>query len=138
MKEILSLTDGQPVVEISKDSEIRFRMSQGRVFHEGLQFRLPGMVIETSGFVGLDRSLELTAEMPIPPRWYPNEKIRERLAGQRLRVPIGGTLDQPRIDKQGFQRQAGRMLEESAGRLIEGEINKQIDKQLGKFLDKLK
>jgi hypothetical protein len=138
LKEILALTDGQPVVEISKDSEIRFRMSQGRVFHEGLQFRLPGMVIETSGFVGLDRRLELTAEMPIPPRWYPNEKIRERLSGQRLRVPIGGTLDQPRIDKQAFQRQAGRLLEESAGRLIEGELNKQIDKQLGKFLDKLK
>ncbi len=138
LKELLALTDGQPVVEISKESEIRFRMSEGRVFHEGLQFRLPGMVIETSGFVGLDRRLELTAEMPIPPRWYPNEKVRERLAGQRLRVPIGGTLDQPRIDKQAFQQQAGRMLEESAGRLIEGEINKQIDKQLGKFLDKLK
>jgi translocation and assembly module TamB len=138
LRELLVLTEGQPVVEIDKESEIRFRVRQGRVYHEGLRLRLPGMVIETSGFVGLDRSLEMTAEMPIPPRWFPNERVREKLAGQRIRVPIGGTLDKPRLDKQGFQRQVAELVQESAGRLIEGEINKQIDKQLGRFLDKLK
>jgi hypothetical protein len=138
IRELLVLTDGQPVVEIAKESEIRFQVRQGRVYHEGLQLKLPGMVIETSGYVGLDRSLEMTAEMPIPPRWYPNERVRQQLAGQRIRVPIAGTLDKPRLDKQGFQRQVGQLVQESAGRLIEGELNKQIDKQLGRFLDKLK
>jgi hypothetical protein len=138
LQELLVLTENKPILEVARDSEVSFRVAGGRVYHENLRIRVPGATIITSGSVGFDRTLELMVETPLPKKWIPKDRIAEQLAGKTVKVPIGGTLDQPRLDKEELQRAIGRSVQESAGRVIEGEINKQIDKQLNRFLDKIR
>jgi hypothetical protein len=93
-------------VQLAEDAVVTFQMQDGRVYHEGLEFGLPGYRIRTSGWVGLDESLELMAEMPMPlPRDLPEDRpLLRALSGQTLRFPIVGTLEKPELDARVFGR----------------------------------
>jgi hypothetical protein len=138
VRELLVLTEGQPIIDLVGESEVPFRIVGGRVYHENLQVRLPGIVVKTSGSVGFDQTLDLLAEMPIPKRWLGSGEIGKQFEGKSIKVPIGGTLDHPKLDQKALQRAIGAEIKNSAGQSIEKEINKQIDKQLNKLFDKLK
>jgi hypothetical protein len=89
-------------VQLADESVVSFTLHEGRVFHEGLEFGLPGYRIRTSGSVGLDETLDLVAEIPVPlPKDLPEDRpLLRALSGQTLRIPIGGTFDQPRVQGQ--------------------------------------
>ena len=91
-------------MRITDEADIHFFVRDGRIHHEGLAFGLPevseDLVIRSSGSVGLDETLDLRVEIPIP-----LSLLRERNEGgepPRLRKPIvlvvRGTLDEPKVE----------------------------------------
>ena len=51
----------------------------GRIYHEGLELRFSDLTIRTSGSVGVDQSLALLAEMPVPPKWVASMPVAASL-----------------------------------------------------------
>jgi hypothetical protein len=70
-------------IRLADEAQVLFRLEDGRIHHEGMEFGLPELsrelLIRTSGSVGLDESLDLIVELP---------RIRTL-----LRELVGGTSD---------------------------------------------
>ena len=118
-------------VALSRESQIDVRLVQGRVYHRGLELAFPDVTVRTYGSVGLDESLAIMAEAPVPSKWIGNNALGQSLAGQTIRLPIAGTLHQPKIDAREVQRLAGRVVEDTAKGMLHKEIGRQLDKLFG-------
>ena len=114
-----------------QEQQVAYRMENGRVYHEGMTIYVGDVPVTTSGWVGLDESLDIVAEFPILDEWVQNEGALASLSGQVLQVPITGTLRQPNLDERALENLAGQTLGEAAGRLLEGELNRQLDRLFG-------
>jgi hypothetical protein len=110
------------------------------MYHEGMELIFPDLTIRTRGWVSLrdDQSISLLAELPIPPKWLAGDaRLRTALRNQTIRLPIGGTLSKPRLDRraveqasrQFIQRAAGN-VQRAVGNVIEDETNKLFDRLL--------
>jgi translocation and assembly module TamB len=118
-------------VRLTEEAQVPFRLVQGRVYHENLELNFPELTIRTRGSVGLDRSLMILAEMPVPPKWIGNNPLGTALEGQTISLPIGGTLDRPVIDQNELNRLAGQFIQNAAGRALERELGNQLNRLLG-------
>jgi len=105
-------------VRIADDAVVRFALVDGRIFHEGLAFGLPevssDLVIRTSGTVGLDETLDLAVEIPLPLNLLTDGPIARRLSERPLTLNVTGTLTEPKV---GLPQGEG-VLKELAGRLL--------------------
>lgn len=79
--------------------EVAVRLANGRVYHERMEFTAAGTVVVSSGSVGLDESLDLVIELPLSEKWLPRAARGTAEAGEPLRIPVGGTLRQPVVDR---------------------------------------
>lgn len=118
-------------VAITRESKVDVRMVGGRVYHRGLELIFPDVTVRTYGSVGLDESLAIMAEMPVPDKWIGNNALGDSLRGQVIRLPIAGTLHEPRIDGRELERLAGRVVEDTAKGVLQKEIGRQLDKLFG-------
>ncbi len=116
---------------LTEEAEVPFRMVQGRVYHKDLELNFPEMTIRTHGSVGFDRSLSILAEMPVPKKWIGTNTLGTALEGQTIRVPIGGTLDLPVIDRRELDKLAAQFIQDAAGKVLQQELGKQLDRLLG-------
>jgi hypothetical protein len=118
--------------KLRQESVIQFRMVGGRVYHQGLELIFPDLTIRTYGSVGLDQTMAIMAEMPVPPKWSQNNPIAAKaLQGQTIRVPIGGTLSKPQLDQKVMQELTRQFMQKAAENMIQGEMNKQLDRLFG-------
>jgi hypothetical protein len=115
---------------VARESTVPFSVIGGRVYHRNLELVFPGLTIKTEGSVGFDRTLSLVAEMPIPPKWMKSARVKGALANQTIRLPIGGTLDRPKIDERALREAAGQFVRQAAGRMIQNELENEIQKLL--------
>ena len=51
------------------------KWSNGRVHHKNLELIFPDITIRTNGWVALDKSMEITAQMPVPPKWQAGNTV---------------------------------------------------------------
>lgn len=114
--------------QLAKESPVQYRFVDGRIYHKGLQLNFPGFSIRTYGSVGLDQSLSMMVEMPIPAKWLPNNALRDTLTSRTINLPLAGTLSKPKLDARAVEQAAAQFLERTTEGLIKGEINNQLDK----------
>ena len=107
---------------------IDFQVVEGRVHHRGLQVQVDDVIIRTQGSVGLDQSLALMAEVPIRDEWVQRDRYLSSLRGQSLRIPVSGTLSQPRLDSRAVQQLSTQLIGGAAERLIQDELQNQLQK----------
>jgi len=119
-------------LRISESSDIHFALADRRVSHEGLTFGVPlpksdeRLDIESAGSVGLDdRSLQLKLSLPLPKEMPADRPMLKALAGKKLGLSIGGTLDKPEVDMDGTLRSTvegivGRLPGRAAGASTDG------------------
>ena len=132
VRELAVLLQRATPAKLTKESVIQFRMVNGRVYHQGLELVFPDLTIRTHGSVGLDQSLSMVAEMPIPPKWLAaNNTINEALRGETVQLPIHGTLTRPRIDQRKLAEYNQKFLQKATGRVIEKELNRQLERLFG-------
>lgn len=98
VRRLAALLSLPPSVRLADHSTVRFTMADGRVHHRELEFGVRNLTVRTSGSVGLDQSLDLVAEVPLPAGRLGNTRLPDFLTGQAIKLPIRGTLSQPEID----------------------------------------
>lgn len=115
------------------EQTVDFRLTEGRMHHRGLTLQIKDVTLRTSGSVGMDETLALVAEMAIPDDWVEDRKVLAGLRGKSIRIPIGGTLSQPRPDS----RVLGELARQVGGSAVEGLLEDKLDGLLNKQLNKL-
>ena len=116
---------------LRRESVVRFHMIDGRVHHSGLELVFPDVTIRTAGSVGVDQTLSMIAEMPIPSKWIGDNPLGVAMRNQTIRLPITGTLSQPKIDRRQFDQIARQLLEGAARNVIQDELNRQLQHLFG-------
>lgn len=125
---------GRPPKSLLKihDRTIPFRVVNGRVYHEGMEFYVGEVVVRSRGSVGFDQSLQMTLQVPVLDKWIDGTPALAGLRGRAVEIPVAGTLSQPRIDAGALTALSAQLLGETARGAIGGEINKALDKLFGK------
>ncbi|MCR9199581.1 MAG: hypothetical protein NXI04_13115 [Planctomycetaceae bacterium] len=91
-------------LEIARDSAVAFLVDDVGIHHKGLGFLLPeistGMVIESSGMVGLDESLDLALSLQLPqliPK-NPFTAALSNLVSAPFQLTVTGTVSEPKLN----------------------------------------
>ena len=84
------------------DEPVALTIADRRVHQRGLAIPIGKLTrIELEGWVDFDRNLALTASVPVTSAMVANLPILDDIvAGTRIKVPIGGTLDKPKVDRE--------------------------------------
>jgi hypothetical protein len=103
-------------------SQVVIEVANQRVFHSGLEAGLPRLdprlQVATQGYVGIaDRSLDLTVEIPIPIEQLARREKVQQLGVPRVKLPIGGTLDDPEVKWDVMRGESALLLSTIAGKL---------------------
>lgn len=123
-----SLSGERPLVTID-NNQIEFQLVDGRVYHRGLQFTVGDAVVQSSGSVGVDETLDIVLSVPILQEWVDkNPVLLGRLRGQALRIPIQGTFNKPKVNRDAFRELSGQVLQGAAAGAIEGGLNLLLEK----------
>jgi hypothetical protein len=130
LREFVNLKTREPLgrLSIAHESQVEFRLADGRVYHQGLRLELPQMTVETSGSVGFDESLAMTAEIHILDRWLGNGPLAEMLKSHKL--AIGGTLKRPEVELP----ELGALNPETLGDTARDLIRSEVRRGLGRLL----
>lgn len=103
VKDLTGLLKTATPYSVIRDNQVKIKLEKGRVYHENLELVLPdNITVRSSGSVGLDGTLDMIAEVPLPQRLVGNVKIPVEIARTPIRLPITGTVDHPRIDSRGL------------------------------------
>lgn len=105
-------------VTLASNQAIPVRVEKGRVYHENFVLHAGDFTVRTSGSVGLDGSLSMVLDIPVPAsvaqQLFPkNPRIRDALAKQSVKVPVGGTLAKPQLDAKAFRNATGKLIEDA-------------------------
>jgi hypothetical protein len=114
-----------------RDQQVNFRVVEGRVHHENMEFQVEDVVLRSRGSVGFDESISLVLSVPIQDRWIERQKLLAGLRGQSLQIPITGTLRQPRMDQSAVANLSAQLLQGAAGQAVGNELNRALDKLFG-------
>jgi hypothetical protein len=110
------------------EQKVDFRMAGGRVSHQGMSMDIGTVTVRTHGWVALDETIGLVAEVPVKAEWFGRNAMPAGLKDQTLQIPIGGTLRRPQVDPRAMQQVVALFAQNAARDLIEGQINKQLDR----------
>lgn len=129
-----------PTMTIPEQS-VAVTTRNGVVTHDRMTVRFGESIeVTTSGRVATDGRVDLVAAVPVLDRWVGENGLPESLRGQTLRVPVGGTLENPRVDSRVIAELirstgAGRVERELRGR-IRDEAGGAVDDAVGELLDR--
>jgi translocation and assembly module TamB len=112
------------------DSSIEFRVVNRRVYHRNLSFKIGNMPISTYGSVGTDETLSIVAEVPIQAQLFGLDLSLGTLEGRVIKVPIGGTLSNPKLDPRALQQLTAQAVESAARSVIVDGVGKQLERLL--------
>ncbi len=117
--------------------QVPFAIRNGRVAHEGLQFQIDDVAVRTSGSVGLDQSLQMTAEIPIVDKWVEGNRLASGLRGQKLQLPVTGTVTRPQIDNSALAGLSQNLLRGAATNVIQQEAQGLLESGSRRLEDEL-
>lgn len=124
------LTNRQVTLLTVRDQQVNFRVLDGRVHHQNMEFQVGEVTLRSRGSVGLDETIALTLEIPIQEAWVSKEPLLAALKGQSLQVPVTGTLTRPQMDQRAIAGLSGQLIQKAAGQAVGDELNKALDKFL--------
>jgi hypothetical protein len=113
-----------------KDQQVNFRVVDGRVYHQGMQFQVGDVQMTSEGSVGFDETLALTLRVPIQEKWIEGQALLVGLRGQTLTIPVRGTLRQPQLDQSAIAGLSQQLFQGAAQQAVGNELNKALDKFL--------
>jgi len=108
--------------------DIAFRMQGGRVYHKGLMFQAGDVVVTTHGSVGVDHTLDMQVEFPLPDAWLDGGPVLKSLRGEIVRIPIRGTLERPQVDGRAMADWGKRIGAGAAGGVLQNLLEKGLDR----------
>jgi len=131
VQQLATLLSATPsLVRIPPESVILFRMTGGRVYHQGLVMEFPELTMRTYGSVGLDDSLKVMVETSVPLAWLPSNSVTDAIRKQKMQIPVGGTLKSPQVDFGELARVKNQVL----GNLARGVLQSDLGNQLNRLI----
>ena len=116
---------GEPAVSGFDLAPLGFQLAEGRItYTRPWTWTISGTRTRFEGGVGLDGALALRWVVPVTAELAGRSELLRTLAGETLIVPLGGTLDAPRLDLTfalgqlaagAFEGEARSFLEEAIG-----------------------
>jgi hypothetical protein len=125
------LGESAPRVVLANEMTVPVRVEAGRVHHENLSLTVNGYTIKTNGSVGLDGTLAIIADVPIPgtfPGLKNNPALKKALEGKVVRVPIGGTMARPAVDRGGFNTAVAAVARDATKDVGRDLINRELER----------
>jgi hypothetical protein len=111
--------------------QTRFQFVNGRVHHDRCEFQIGDTLVRTRGSVGVDQTLALVAELPIPDAWLARDARLAVLRGTTLQIPVSGTFDRPQLDAQALEQLSTQVLRQTANRMLEEGVQRGLQQLLG-------
>lgn len=106
------------------NQNVEFQMANGRVYHKRLDFNVGEVIVTTQGSVGIDETLDMLLTIPILDAWVERRPaLLGGLRGQAVRIPIQGTLQQPKVDQTALKQLTRDLIQSAA----QGAINSGIE-----------
>jgi hypothetical protein len=121
-------TNSQVTLLAVRDQQVNFRVLDGRVHHQNMEFQVGDVTMRSQGSVGFDETISLTLQVPIQDAWIGDQPLLAGLKGQMLQIPITGTLTRPQMDQRAIAGLSQQLLQGAAQQAIGGELNKALDK----------
>jgi hypothetical protein len=91
---------------------IEFRVADGRVQHSGLAVPIGNESITLDGWVGLDQTINIRISVPVTEEMLGKDKRLYRLLrGQRIELPVTGTLEHPKVSEEALARNIQRLVQ---------------------------
>jgi len=110
---------------------------EGRVFHEDLKFSHKDLVVQTSGSVGMDQSLNMIAKIPIHNDWIDGKEYLAGLKGKSISIPVTGTVSKPVLDKRSIQNLTQNLAKEAANSAINRAVTDKLNPKLNQYREKI-
>jgi hypothetical protein len=131
VREMAILTGRETPARLRQESVVPFQMANGRISHQGMELIFPDFTVRTSGSVGIaDQTLDIMAEMPVPPKWLENNPAAPALRNQTIRLPLAGTLSHPQLDRAEMEKQSAQFIRKAATGLIQEGLKNELDRLL--------
>ncbi|MBX9625047.1 MAG: hypothetical protein K2X82_14665, partial [Gemmataceae bacterium] len=132
MSEVFQLL-GQPSARMTLANEVPVPVAvqNGRVYHENLALTVNGYTVKTTGSVGLDGSLSMFVDVPIPgtfPGLKNNPALKKAVEGKVVKVPVGGTLAKPAVEAGGLNKAVAELARGAVKDVGRDLLNKELDK----------
>lgn len=117
------------------EQHVAFQVAENRVYHEGFQMIIDGVLIRTRGSVGmLDESISVMAEVPIMDEWIDGTPALAGLKGQVISVPVGGTTSNPKLDQRALAQVSTQLARSAATGFIQEKLGTKLQEKLGSEL----
>src|SRR4029077_14121378 len=101
-----------------RDQQVNFRVADGRVYHQNVEFQIGDVTLRSQGSVGFDETVSLTLQIPIQDAWVAKEPLLAGLKGQSLQVPVSGTLTKPKMDQRAVTNLGGQLIQNGASQAV--------------------
>jgi hypothetical protein len=124
IQELAILTHNKPDLVLPKETVIPFRVYNGRVYHQDVDLPLGEFTVRSTGSVGFDGTLDLVADLPVPPKWLGKNAPRSM---QTIRLPIKGTVSKPKIDENAMKQAMAKYAEKAAENAIKNQFEKAFE-----------
>ena len=112
---------------------ITFTCANGRVTTTPLRASIGRLDMLLEGNMGLDQSMSYTITVPVTEELV-GRKVAEYLPGKEVRIPVGGTLQKPRVDRERFRAELERLARDAGTRALENEADELLRKLMEKNL----
>ena len=99
----------------------KFVLRDGFLRYDDMQMDIGDNPVNFKGVIGLDKSLNMTVTLPYTTQGR-TARLGQETIGQRITLPLKGTIDKPGLD---------------LGKLLEGQLRQQLENQLRKGLEEL-
>ncbi|MDB2686013.1 hypothetical protein N9Y42_02275 [Mariniblastus sp.] len=120
-----------------KDQSVPFVVQDGRVYHKQMDFSHKELTIRTSGSVGFDQELQMTAVIPIDDDWVAGDKYLAGLKGQVLTLPITGTVSKPVIDKSMVAQLSKDLVRKAATAAAQNAVQEKLTPKINEYQQKI-
>ena len=77
-----SATNSQVTLLAVRDQQVNFRVVDGRVHHQNMEFQVGDVTMRSQGSVGFDETISLTLQVPIQDAWIGDQPLLAGLKGQ--------------------------------------------------------
>jgi translocation and assembly module TamB len=128
IRELAVLMGRETPAKLRREGIVPFQMVDGRIYHKDLELIFPDFTVRTYGSVGLDQTLAIMTEMPVPPKWLENNPLAPGLKDQIIRIPLAGTLQKPQLDRAEMDKLSRQFIRNAARNMLEDGLNKGLDR----------
>jgi hypothetical protein len=128
IRELAVLMGRETPAKLRREGVVPFQMVDGRIYHKDLELIFPDFTIRTYGSVGLDQTMAIMTEMPVPPKWLENNPLAPGLRDQIIRIPLAGTLQKPQLDRAEMDKLSRQFIRNAAQNMLEDGLNKGLDR----------